>query len=661
MTIYTIFNRRNSSTIRTLLFVGFVFSNSTIFAQKNKAMIDSLEKLIELQKDTNLVKTYNELTWQYRNVSKEKAIEYGTKAIELGAKLGFNKGVAQGYNDLGIIYYDKMDYKQALEQYGKSKTIREKIGDKKGVAAIYNKIGVLYQRKGEFINALENQQKALKIYEEIKYDYGLSYALNNIAILNFDIGNNEEALKYNFRSAEIKKKIGDSLGLSGSFVNIANIYFKKKEYQKAIEYNSNALELCRNTGDKEYISATLNNLSSVYSKVNDLANALKCVDESYQLRKQLDDKKSMISCLVNMSHIYLKQNRQQICLDKLNEALLLSKSVSALTEMQALYSAFTDYYESIGDYKKALESDKLQFVFHESVLNVDVNSKFAEMNAKYENEKSQKEIIEKNLKLKANDYELADQKTQRNILLISLIIFIFLSYLIYSRYRFKQKIELNTELMHQQELRTKAVIEAEENERTRIARELHDGLGQQLSAVKLNMSSLESSLEFENDDQRRMLQNALEIIDESVKEVRAVSHSMMPNALVKSGLKEAIKEFVNRLGKTDHLKFDLQISGLNERLNTTIETIVFRVLQEIVNNILKHSKATIVTIQIIKDIEELTIIVEDNGVGFDVNTAKSDGIGLKNLQSRIEYLHGTVNIDSHLQKGTTIIIELPIK
>ncbi len=392
-----------------------------------------------------------------------------------------------------------------------------------------------------------------------------------------------------------------------------------------------------------------------------MANALKCVDESYQLRKQLNDKKSMISCLVNMSHIYLKQNRQQICLDKLNEALLLSKSVSALTEMQALYSAFTDYYESIGDYKKALESDKLQFVFHDSVLNVDVNSKFAEMNAKYENEKSQKEIIEKNLKLKANDYELADQKTQRNILLISLIIFIFLSYLIYSRYRFKQKIELNTELMHQQELRTKAVIEAEENERTRIARELHDGLGQQLSAVKLNMSSLESSLEFENDDQRRMLQNALEIIDESVKEVRAVSHSMMPNALVKSGLKEAIKEFVNRLGKTDHLKFDLQISGLNERLNTTIETIVFRVLQEIVNNILKHSKATIVTIQIIKDIEELTIIVEDNGVGFDVNTAKSDGIGLKNLQSRIEYLHGTVNIDSHLQKGTTIIIELPIK
>ena len=216
-------------------------------------------------------------------------------------------------------------------------------------------------------------------------------------------------------------------------------------------------------------------------------------------------------------------------------------------------------------------------------------------------------------------------------------------------------------MLKQQELRSKAIIDAEENERKRIARELHDGLGQQLSAVKLNMSSLDSSLELKTDEQRKMLQNALDIIDDSVKEVRAVSHSMMPNALVKSGLKEAIKEFVNRLGKTDHLKFDLQISGLNERLNTTIETIVFRVLQEIVNNILKHSKATIVTIQIIKDIEELTIIVEDNGVGFDVNTAKSDGIGLKNLQSRIEYLHGTVNIDSHLQKGTTIIIELPIK
>ena len=160
-------------TFLSLLFCVLLLS-STIEAQKNKVLIDSLVKLSLTQKDTNLVKTYNELTWQYRNVSPEKAIEYGNKALELGNKTAFNKGIAQAYNDLGILYYDKQDNTKALEYYNKSKEIRLKMNDKKGVAAIYSKIGVMFQKKGDYATALENQQQALKIYEEIKYDYGIS-------------------------------------------------------------------------------------------------------------------------------------------------------------------------------------------------------------------------------------------------------------------------------------------------------------------------------------------------------------------------------------------------------------------------------------------------------------------------------------------------------
>ena len=173
--------------------------------------------------------------------------------------------------------------------------------------------------------------------------------------------------------------------------------------------------------------------------------------------------------------------------------------------------------------------------------------------------------------------------------------------------------------------------------------------------------SLESSLEIKTDAQKRMMQNALEIIDESVKEVRAVSHSMMPNALLKLGLGVAVREFLNRISSTDKLKIELEIHGLNERLESTMETILFRVLQEIVTNIIKHSQATMVTIQITRHDEELTLIVEDNGIGFDITKIKSEGIGLKNIQSRIEFLNGTVHFDTQPEKGTTVIIEVPIK
>jgi two-component system NarL family sensor kinase len=270
-------------------------------------------------------------------------------------------------------------------------------------------------------------------------------------------------------------------------------------------------------------------------------------------------------------------------------------------------------------------------------------------------------MTKKKLELDVKELELNKQKTQRNIILISVLVLMVIAYLLYARYRLTQKALFNEEMLKQQELRSKAVIEAEEKERTRIAQELHDGVGQQLSAVKLNMSSLESFIDMKNNDQKQLFKNALEIIDESVKEVRSVSHNMMPNTLLKSGLGTAVREFLNRISNNDKLKIEMEIHGLNERLESTTETILFRVLQEIVNNIIKHSQASTINIQIIRHEKELTLMVEDNGVGFDSKKVKGDGIGLQNIQSRIAYLNGNLNIDSHPGKGTTISIEVPIK
>ena len=468
-------------------------------------------------------------------------------------------------------------------------------------------------------------------------------------------------MKFNLRSAELKEKIGDRLGLSGSYVNISNIYFSKKDYDKAIDYNLKALEICRKMGDKEYLSATLNNLSSAYLNKNDLKEALKYAEESYQLRKELNDKKAMVSCLVNMAHIYLKLNKNETALEKLNEALALTKQSHALPEMPSLYGAYTDYYESKGDFAKALECQKLQSSYRDSVLNEDLNSKITEMNTKYETEKKEKELISNKFELNNKEAEISSQKTKQNILIISIFIFMLFSYLFYTNYRHKQKVKFNEEMLIQQELRSKAIMQAEENERIRIARELHDGVGQQLSAVKLNMSSLQSSLELKDVDQKVMMQNAIEIINESVKEVRSVSHNMMPNALLKSGLEEAVTEFINRINSANRIKIGLDIHGFDERLENTIEVILFRVLQETINNIIKHSEATEVNVSIVKHDNELTMIVEDNGIGFDLNKIKEKGIGFKNIQSRIDYLKGTLNIDSSVGKGTTIIVEFPIK
>jgi signal transduction histidine kinase len=222
---------------------------------------------------------------------------------------------------------------------------------------------------------------------------------------------------------------------------------------------------------------------------------------------------------------------------------------------------------------------------------------------------------------------------------------------------------LAAEMLKQQELRSKAVIEAEEKERIRIARELHDGIGQQLSAAKLNISGLKAAIKTTDPAEVTMLQNALDLLDESVKEVRTVSHSMMPNALIKSGLVSAVREFIHKISTSGNLKMNLEIIGLKERMEAQVENILFRVLQEVVNNIIKHAKASEVSIQFIKHEKELTILVEDNGIGFDVGkelNVTDAGIGLKNIASRVAFLNGEVIFDSYPGKGTTVTIEIPL-
>ena len=149
-------------------------------------------------------------------------------------------------------------------------------------------------------------------------------------------------------------------------------------------------------------------------------------------------------------------------------------------------------------------------------------------------------------------------------------------------------------------------------------------------------------------------------MDDAVKEIRAISHNLMPNALVKSGLVAAVKEFVSKLNNSDKLKINLEITGLQQRLEPTSETILFRVLQELVSNIVKHANANQISIQLLQHENEITLMVEDNGIGFDTSSKdEMNGLGLKNIQSRIAFLNGQFNIDSATGKGTTVVIEIP--
>ncbi len=176
----------------------------------------------------------------------------------------------------------------------------------------------------------------------------------------------------------------------------------------------------------------------------------------------------------------------------------------------------------------------------------------------------------------------------------------------------------------------------------------------------MNLSSIESRLNFGNEEDRIAFEKIVNLVDESCKEVRTVSHNMMPNALLKSGLSSAVKEFIDKIDSRI-LKVNLYSEGLNERLDSNVETVLYRVIQECVNNVIKHSGANALDISLIKDADGIAATIEDNGKGFSViEKEKAEGIGLKNIRTRIEYLKGTVDFDSAPGKGTLVAIHVPL-
>ncbi len=237
-----------------------------------------------------------------------------------------------------------------------------------------------------------------------------------------------------------------------------------------------------------------------------------------------------------------------------------------------------------------------------------------------------------------------------SILFFIIIIFITIRYFTAKKY----KLELR-EVQIEQSSRLKAIIETEEKERKRIARELHDGLGQMLSTARLTVSGLEES---ENEEDKSRIRKSLKIIDAACEEVRHISHNMMPGALIQMGLIPALDDLVETINASGQLEVDFN-TNIKEPIGESVEIAIYRIVQEVCNNIIKHAKAKNIGITIFKNIQIIDIEIKDNGIGFSTELIdKSMGIGWKNIYSRISSLNGTIKVDSVINKGTTIKIQI---
>jgi two-component system NarL family sensor kinase len=477
-------------------------------------------------------------------------------------------------------------------------------------ALIYNSLGRLH-RKDNFEQAIEYYNKALHYYTQQNNQEGIATVLNESGVA-YEYGNRlSEALERYQASLQIQIKRKDSVGMGYALEFMSGVYLKLKKYSESESTLFKALDIRLQLKDTYALAANYTNLGHLYAALNKPKQA-----NVYLLKSN-----AIASSFLNLR------------LENYNQLSILAEQQQEW--QQAVY--YTRKYQKIKD----------------SLYNIDKEKLIAEINTQYQTDQQKIIIQEQKFDISKRNYLIA-------ICMILLLCLIILGISWYKRIQLKQKSREKEIILQQQEEATKVVMAAEEAERERIARDLHDGVGQIMSAVKMNLSAFANNTNLLNEEDQHTLERITNLVDESCKEIRTVSHNMMPNAIIKNSLAAAVRNFIDKLDKKT-LQVHLYTQGLDQHIDAKIESVFYRIIQESVNNVIKHAQATRLDISVIKDVEGIHATIEDNGIGFNSKSlANYNGIGLKNMQARVAFLNGSIEFDAQIGKGTLVAIYIPI-
>ncbi len=708
-----------------LLFVIFCCVNSIdCLAQENKQTTELNKKLISSKTVKEKALVYSDLSWEYRFINKKKSLDFADLGLKAYQQINNKEGIALSYQDFGNTYYGNGEYNESLKYYFISLDLLQKSNLKALSAKTLSKISAIYSLLDKKAEAANYAIKAIKLSEEIDNLQGLIMGYNSLGDIYSSQEDMTKAIVANQRSYNLSLKYGVKTFIGISAISLSTKYYKIKKYNQAIEYakiaiaNKNADEdpinfynakanlITYYTDNKQFDLAKreiFDILNYVKSSNNIAVNTklLSTVGYSQLTMKLYTEAKKTLETALSLAKNSKQKYWEQNILEHLSSLYFEEKQIDSA---YFAYKLFTVIKDSLGSEDNTKNINNL-FVKYETekkqqqitllnnqnrIQNLELNKGKLELqNKSLENDKNVFELGSQKLLLEKNKLDLAQKKIEakaksqqikllatqnevqklelmkRNIFLaviaFTLIFSILISYLFYNRYKLKQEARLQDEVISQQDLSTKAILNAEENERKRISGELHDGLGQMFSAVKMNLSALTNSLNFKDEHSKHMFNKTMDLVDESCKEVRVISHQMAPNVLLKSGLAAAIRDFINKID-AQKLRINLQTIGLQERLDQNIETVLYRVIQESVNNVIKHAEANSLDIQLAKDDEGVNVMIEDNGKGFVIaDLEEFDGVGLKNIQSRVGFLKGTVDFSSQVNKGTLVAIFIPLQ
>ena len=565
---------------------------------------------------------YSLYSWVLNNQNRfDESLKLGQRALAVSQKLNSNLDIAHAYSSIGLVYVNMSYYQLALENYFKAMDLYQALNESKAICRLYSRISGCYY-------PLKLYKKSLE-YEEKQFDCALA-SKDTTRILSFY-----------FNAGLCLKEMGD--------------------FEKAFSYYQQATELNKVQKDKIMDCRLKYALAAVMNALGNYQRAIQYAEEGISISKTMNFESGVAINMAEMGRSYMKLGKFREARDLLKQSVDLALKNNLGEELQLALDPIRFVEAALGNFSASEEYDKLFRKLNDSIFNLQSSNSLQELESKYQAEKKEIEINRLQSEKKVQDLSLQKKNIINIILVGSALIILIISLLTYRNYRQKQKlqqqriIELETE---KQLMATEAVLKGEEQERSRLAKDLHDGLGGILSGIKYAFQSMKGSLVM-TPENHLSFEKGLDMLDSSMKEMRRVAHNLMPEALVKFGLDTALKDFCNEINQSGVIKLNYQSFNLeNASIEQTTAITIYRIVQELINNTIKHAGASTAIIQITKNGNHITVTAEDDGKGFDTVILKqSKGIGWSSIQNRVEFLKGKIDVQSGLGKGTSVFLE----
>ena len=520
-----------------------------------------------------------------------------------------------------------------------------------------------FHKKNMHFKAYENYRTTLDFYEKSKNKDSIAKVnLELFDLINSQNNLNKDAKPYLDKYYKYALLTNDSLKLMASTNRFAQYFWNRDTIEKSRKYYKKSLQLANNKDLKKYKPVIYANLAFLYSKIKtDSADYF--FKKTFTL-KDLMNNNQIVGNHINYALFLNNQGKYKEAISELKKAEKISLDAYQLKFNKIIYRNLANYYKLDKNYKDAYLYLEKYNITKDSLNNTAQNIAISDLDKKYQTAEKNKQILESEAKRK---------QSLLLLIVVSLLLILgsIIYFLSYKNSKRKQKLaeqqkelekQKNLTLLKEQEITTiNAMINGQEKERKQIAEDLHDNLGSVLATLKLHFDNLKINKDQKKINQEELFNKTENLIDEAYLKVRSIAHAKNAGVIANQGLLLAVKMMADKISSANKINIQVIDFGLNKRLENSLELTIFRIIQELTTNVLKHADAKNLTINISQFKENLNIILEDDGKGFEVKKVIfKDGIGLSSIKTRIKHLKGTFEIDATIGKGTSILLNIPI-